>query len=286
MPVVCWFLRLLNEQDFSTLTVKKAKAHSSVAAIELALRTVNNPVFTELCTQEHPGLRAVRNQERSPLRLLQTHVRNRVSHARTSSDEVTHGTAHDAPVDENSGMDEYTEQGEQRVWTDAEGHVLHRMQVNEDCTWDPLYEKYEQNRLKRMSRRGAYRYTSKRKEGQPSMHLDTKEAFIDWMTKHSTYHNIITPLYDRFDRATNVLASQWCKGQKQFLVQWAPTPCRVRHIPLHVELGYKVHCTAPYTGNQLDDAGEETNLVTWEPKWEAADSFCHPDHPEQIKLAA
>ena len=31
-------------------------------------------------------------------------------------------------------MGEYTEQA--RVWTDAEGHVLHRMQVNEDCTWD------------------------------------------------------------------------------------------------------------------------------------------------------
>ena len=56
---------LLNEQDFSKLTVKKAKAHSSVAAIDIALRTVNNPVFTELCSQEHPGMRAVRNQERS-----------------------------------------------------------------------------------------------------------------------------------------------------------------------------------------------------------------------------
>ena len=68
---------LLNEQDFNKLTVKKAKAHSSVAAIDIALRTVNNPVFTELCSQEHPGMRAVRNQERSALRLLQTHVRNR-----------------------------------------------------------------------------------------------------------------------------------------------------------------------------------------------------------------
>ena len=42
---------LLNEQDFSKLTLKKAKAHSSVAAIDIALRTVNNPVFTELCAQ-------------------------------------------------------------------------------------------------------------------------------------------------------------------------------------------------------------------------------------------
>ncbi|KAL0024417.1 hypothetical protein WJX77_000946 [Trebouxia sp. C0004] len=49
----------------------------------------------------------------------------------------------------------------------------------------------------------------------------------------------MTPLYDRFDWASGVLASQRCKGQKQFLVQWAPTPCRVRHIPLHIELGYK-----------------------------------------------
>ena len=60
----------------------------------------------------------------------------------------------------------------------------------------------------------------------------------------------------------------------------------VRHNSLHVELGYKVHCTAPYTGNQLDDAGEETCLITWEPKWEAADSFCHADHPAQVELAA
>jgi len=144
-------------------------------------------------------------------------------------------------------MGEHTEQGKQKVWTDAGGHILHRMQVNADCTWDPLYDKYEQNRLKRMSRRGAYRYAIKTKEGQPPMKLDNKEAFINWMTKHSTDHSIITPLYDRFDRATGVLASQWCKGQKQFPVQWAPTPCRVRHIPLHIERGYKVHCTAPYT---------------------------------------
>ena len=34
------------------------------------------------------------------------------------------------------------------------------------------------------------------------------------------------------------------------------------------------------------DAGEENSLVTWEAKWEVADSFCHPDHPEQVKLAA
>ena len=27
-------------------------------------------------------------------------------------------------------------------------------------------------------------------------------------------------------------------------------------------------------------------MVTWEPKWEAANSFCDTDHPEQVKLAA
>ena len=27
-------------------------------------------------------------------------------------------------------------------------------------------------------------------------------------------------------------------------------------------------------------------MITWEPKREAADSFCHPDHPEQVELAA
>ncbi len=181
----------------SKLTVEKAKAYSSVAAIDIALRTVNNPMFTELCSQKHPGLRAVRNQERSALRLLQIHVRNRASHARTSSEEATHA----GEADENNEMGEHTEQGKQKVWTDADGHVLHRMQVNADCTWDPLYDKYEQNRLKRMSRRGAYRYAIKTK-GQPPMNLDNKEAFINWMTEHSTDHSIITPLYDRFDRAT------------------------------------------------------------------------------------
>ena len=27
-------------------------------------------------------------------------------------------------------------------------------------------------------------------------------------------------------------------------------------------------------------------MVTWEAKWKAAVSFCHPNHPEQVKLAA
>jgi len=30
------------------------------------------------------------------------------------------------------------------------------------------------------------------------------------LTKRSTDHSIITPLYDRFNRASEVLASQWC----------------------------------------------------------------------------
>jgi len=101
---------LLNEQDLSKLTVEKAKAYSSVAAIDIALKTVNNPMFTELCSQEHPGLRAVRNQERSTLRLLQIHVRNRASHARTSSEEATHA----GEADENNEMGEHTEQGKQK----------------------------------------------------------------------------------------------------------------------------------------------------------------------------
>ena len=100
---------LLNEQDLSKLTVEKAKAYSSVAAFDIALRTVNNPMFTELCSQEHPGLRAVRNQERSALRLLQIHVRNRASHARTSSEEATH----DTPAGE---ADENNEMGAHRTW--------------------------------------------------------------------------------------------------------------------------------------------------------------------------
>ena len=105
------------------------------------------------------------------------------------------------------------------------------------------------------------------------------------MTKHKKDNRIITPLYNKFDEAEGVLARQWCESQQQLLVQWRPTPCRVRHIPLHEEQGYKVHSTAPYHGDQIDAVGEEVCTVTWEPKWELADSFCHADNPEQIRLA-
>ena len=36
----------------------------------------------------------------------------------------------------------------------------------------------------------------------------------------------------------------------------------------------------------MEDAGEQVCLVTWEPKWELAESFCHSDHPQQTALAA
>ena len=148
------FYKLKMQKFFNRPSIQHVllRMHKTGRYYPTASRTVNNPMFTELCSQEHPGLRAVRNQEGSALRLLQIHVRNRASHARTSSEEVTHDTP-TGEADENNEMGEHTEQGKQKVWTDADGHILHRMQVNANCTWDPLYDKYEQNRLKRMSKK-------------------------------------------------------------------------------------------------------------------------------------
>lgn len=61
-----------------------------------------------------------------------------------------------ARADENNKKGKHTEQGQQKVWTDADGHILHRVQVNADCTWDPLYDKYKENRLQCRLRRGVY----------------------------------------------------------------------------------------------------------------------------------
>ena len=55
---------LLNEQELIKLTIEKAKTCSSVAAIDIALRTVINAMLTELCSQENPGVQAVSNQHR------------------------------------------------------------------------------------------------------------------------------------------------------------------------------------------------------------------------------
>ena len=71
-------MMLLNEQDVSQLTVKKAKAHSSVAAIDAALRTVNNPVFTEIAPKDPLECAT---KERSTLQLVRY---NLATHARTS----------------------------------------------------------------------------------------------------------------------------------------------------------------------------------------------------------
>jgi len=39
---------------------------------------------------------------------------------------------------------------------------------------------------------------------------------------------------------------QVCKRQNFGAARAGYFACRVRHIPLHIERGYKVHCTAPY----------------------------------------
>ena len=49
--------------------------------------------------------------------------------------------------------------------------------------------------------------------------------------------------------------------------------------------GYKVHSTASYHGEEIDADGEEVCTVTWEPKCELAESSCHADNPEPMKLA-
>ena len=126
-----------------------------------------------------------------------------------------------------------TEKRQTEKRTDSEGHVLQRMQVIDDCTWDPLCNSYEQEKLHNMLARGARRYARKVKEGQPPWSLENKAAYVDWVTKHSKDSRSTTPLYNKVGEAAGVLARRWCKGRQQQLVQRRPTPCRVRHIPLY-----------------------------------------------------
>ena len=61
----------------------------------------------------------------------------------------------------------------------------------------------------------------------------TLEEYISWMTLSSNDNTIITPVYGHLDEAESILADSWIKGQKQYLVQWKPTPCRDKHNQLH-----------------------------------------------------
>ena len=163
--------------------------------------------------------------------------------------------------------------------------MLQCMQVIDHCTWDPLYNSYKQKSKEAVLRvrKRSLHYTRKPKEGQPPWSLDDKAAYIHWTTKHIKDNRImiITPLFNKFDEAEGVLARQWCKSQQQLLVQWRPMPCRVSHTLLHEGQGCKVHSTAPHHGDEIDADGEEVCIVTWE----LAESFCHADNPEQIRLA-
>ena len=88
------------------------------------------------------------------------------------------------------------------------------------------------------------------------------------MTKHSDDHEIITPLYDRFDEAEAIIDKRWVTINYQFqylqLVQWkalaTPVPCRTRHIFLHERRGLKAASTTPYASAEIDMAEEEWSL--------------------------
>lgn len=112
-----------------------------------------------------------------------------------------------------------------------------------------------------------------------------KDAFMNWMTLHSDDHTIITPLYEHLDETEAILADSWTKGQRQYLVQWKPTPSRDRHIKLHEARGYKVADTTQFHGDDRIRFDEEASLVFWKPKWECAENFTHPSNPSQARMA-
>ena len=105
------------------------------------------------------------------------------------------------------------------------------------------------------------------------------------MTLNSDDNTIITPLYGHLDETESILADSWTKGQKQYLVQWKPTPCRDRHIQLHEARGYEVADMLPLDGadknclhnnSSVDDVA---SLVFCKPKWEYAENFAHASNP-------
>ena len=102
---------------------------------------------------------------------------------------------------------------------------------------------------------------------------------------HSDDHTIITPLYGHLDEAEAILADSWTKGQRQYLVQWKPTPCRDRHIKLHEARGYEVADITQFCGDDRIHFDEEASLIFWKPKWECAENFTHPSNPSQTRMA-
>ena len=116
----------------------------------------------------------------------------------------------------------------------------------------------------------------------------TLEEYISWMTLNSDDNTIITPLYGHLDEAESILADSWTKGQKQYLVQWKPTPCRDRHIELHEARGYEVADRDHLDGgdNCLNNTADDVaSLVFWKPKREFANNFAYSSNPTQARMA-
>lgn len=106
---------------------------------------------------------------------------------------------------------------------------------------------------------------------------------------NSNDNTMITPLYGHFNEPESILADPWTKGQKQYLAQWRPTPCRDKHIELHEARGYEVADKVNLDEadkNCLNNVADEVaSLVFWTPKWECADDFEHSSSPTQARMA-
>ena len=53
---------------------------------------------------------------------------------------------------------------------------------------------------------------------------------------------------------------------------------------VHKRRGMIATSLTPYKAGL--DTLEKWSLVTWEPRWECAGAFCHPNNPDQVEMAA
>ena len=288
---------LVNEVELDRQAIDEAQGYTKVGAIEYEQRKVRNPAFTELCTRttEHISAAALHTQERSALQMLRSHHMTAAARDSNGSfDAFIENLMHegeDTDMPDGTIADAHDSQAvEQKQWAqrDVDGRLLHEQIINTE-SWDTMYEEY--SKISNRRRKGQVVKPKNPPLGTknfPPSKL-TLEEYISWMTLNSDDYTIITPLYGHLDEAEGILADSWTKGQKQYLVQWKPTPCRDRHIELHEARGYEVADRVHLDGGDKsflgNNADEVASLVFWKPKWEYANNFAHSDNPTQERMA-
>ena len=244
---------LVNEVELDRQAIEEAQGYTKVGAIEYEQRKVTNPAFTELCTRttEHKGAAALHTQKRLALQMLRSHHMTAVARGSNESfDAILMHEGEDTDMPDGTVADAQDSQtAVEKQWAQrvAEGRLLHEQAINTD-SWDAMYEEYckiSRNRLRGQAVKP--KNPPERTKKFPPSKL-TLEEYISWMTLNSDDNTIITPLYGHLDEAESILADSWTKGQKQYLVQWKPTPCRDRHIQLHEARGYEVADMLPLDG--------------------------------------